>query len=239
LLTHALLPDSPAIDAGNPSAKAGVGGVPEFDERGMPFARVTNGDDVPEARVDMGAIEWQPNPLAGDYNLDGVVDAADYVLWRKLVGSAVDLRADGDGDGDVDADDRGVWAANFGNVLTPSVGTGAATASQPPVLPGVSVAMNSESDSDSIGPFTLAKPPAQPGAVGVFAESGVNWRARHDEALMAWLRADDHHSNPRTRAVLDDVMKPSMRDSAPSLHVAFEVALGQWGRDRVNSPVAL
>ncbi len=43
VLTHALLPGSPAIDAGDPAAVAGMDGVPEFDQRGMPWVRVAKG----------------------------------------------------------------------------------------------------------------------------------------------------------------------------------------------------
>ena len=47
--THALLVGSPAIDAGNPAAVAGAGGVPATDQRGeAPFGRVFGG------RIDMG-----------------------------------------------------------------------------------------------------------------------------------------------------------------------------------------
>lgn len=60
--------------------------------------------------------------LTGDYNANGVVDAADYVAWRNTVGqSGIGLPADGDGDGDVDTDDRVVWRAHFGQVT--AVGT--------------------------------------------------------------------------------------------------------------------
>jgi hypothetical protein len=51
----------------------------------------------------------------GDYNENGLVDAADYVLWRKTVGTS-DLTADGDGDGDVDDNDLVYWQERFGNV---------------------------------------------------------------------------------------------------------------------------
>ena len=39
-------------------------------------------------RIDIGAFEVQPIPLAavGDYNQNGIVDAADYVVWRKAMG---------------------------------------------------------------------------------------------------------------------------------------------------------
>ncbi len=106
-LTHALLPGSPAINAGDPAAMAGVGGVPVNDQRGAPFTRVYGG------RIDIGAFESQPNPLAGDYNFDGVVDAGDYVLWRKLLGTMNSI-ADGDGSGVVDQTDGDIWRTNFG-----------------------------------------------------------------------------------------------------------------------------
>ncbi|GAG28491.1 unnamed protein product, partial [marine sediment metagenome] len=53
--THALQLGSPAIDAGDPSAVAGAGGVPLYDQRGFGFSRVN--DD----RIDMGAFEAPPD----------------------------------------------------------------------------------------------------------------------------------------------------------------------------------
>ena len=56
-----------------------------------------------------------PTPLTGDYNGNGTVDAADYVVWRKSEGqTGAGLPADGDGDMDVDENDYLVWRANFG-----------------------------------------------------------------------------------------------------------------------------
>ncbi len=52
----------------------------------------------------------------GDYNLDGVVDGADYTVWRDGLTA---IAADGDFDGDTDAADYEVWRANFGKSLTP------------------------------------------------------------------------------------------------------------------------
>ena len=65
--THALAPGSPAIDAGNPAAVAGIGGVPQFDLRGEPFVRVFDG------RIDIGAFEFQmtaPTELVVDILVD-------------------------------------------------------------------------------------------------------------------------------------------------------------------------
>jgi hypothetical protein len=53
--------------------------------------------------------------LTGDYNRNGVVDAADYTVWRDTLGrTGAALTADGDGNGAVDAADYGVWKTNFG-----------------------------------------------------------------------------------------------------------------------------
>ncbi|TWU00270.1 Exo-beta-D-glucosaminidase precursor [Botrimarina colliarenosi] len=53
----------------------------------------------------------------GDYNGDGVVNAADYTVWRDNQGAATATPgqgADGDGDGMVDSDDHRFWADNYG-----------------------------------------------------------------------------------------------------------------------------
>ena len=62
--------------------------------------------------------------LTGDYNANGEVDAADYVLWRKnngLMGGATPAQGDGTGDGNVTVEDYNLWRTNFGNAS----GTGA------------------------------------------------------------------------------------------------------------------
>jgi len=55
----------------------------------------------------------------GDANADGIVDAADYTVWRNTLGSQTDLRADFDHSGTVDTPDYGVWKAHFGEVAPP------------------------------------------------------------------------------------------------------------------------
>jgi hypothetical protein len=69
-------------------------------------------------------ITIRPNP--GDYDQDLLVEAADYVLWRKTLGNAgvpAYSGADGDGDTIVDEDDYEVWRAHFGmTVPTPAAG---------------------------------------------------------------------------------------------------------------------
>jgi hypothetical protein len=55
---------------------------------------------------------------SADYNHNGIVDAADYVLWRKQNGSAAvppGSGADGNGDGTVDILDYNLWRSHYGN----------------------------------------------------------------------------------------------------------------------------
>jgi hypothetical protein len=204
MLTHALVPGSPAVDAGDPSAVAGMDDVPLHDQRGMPFSRVANGDDIPEARIDMGAFESQPNPLSGDYNFSGIVDTADYIVWRKTLGSTNDLRADGDGDADVDQDDYLVWRANFGAVLAdpPPV-----SAMSPEVM-GLSAAITPDGEratTNAAADFLTRVQPAM--SVHTFQNPSIQVSrslpiaarltnaaaAANDEALLAWLAGMNGH----------------------------------------------
>jgi hypothetical protein len=56
--------------------------------------------------------------IPGDYNYNGTVDAADYVLWRFKLGTVGPLI--NDATPGVTADDYDLWKANFGNALSVS-----------------------------------------------------------------------------------------------------------------------
>jgi lysophospholipase L1-like esterase len=59
--------------------------------------------------------------IKGDYNYNGEVDAADYVVWRDTLGEfGASLAADGNGDDQIDAADYNIWRADFGASAGPS-----------------------------------------------------------------------------------------------------------------------
>ena len=62
--------------------------------------------------------------LTGDYNNNGAVDAADYVVWRNTLGSTTEPAADGNHDNKIDAADYAIWRSNFGRASTGSGSSG-------------------------------------------------------------------------------------------------------------------
>jgi serralysin len=107
-------------------ASAGVAGSAEsitdfaITQPGTYYARVrtaleTAGQVVQFYRLDLAATALPP-ALLGDFNANGLVDAADYTVWRSENGLArpAFTGADHTGDGLVNAADYGLWASNYG-----------------------------------------------------------------------------------------------------------------------------
>ena len=86
--------------------------------------------------LDKGQGQLSLPIAAGDYNADGLVDAADYTLWRDTVGSTDDLRADGNGNFVIDEGDFDVWKSLFG---TSYAGSGSLAAVPEPTSAGLVV----------------------------------------------------------------------------------------------------
>ncbi len=59
-----------------------------------------------------------PPALPGDYNVDGHVDAADYVLWRKNLGSVTPLPNDNGIGTPITQQHYDLWRHNFGEIAT-------------------------------------------------------------------------------------------------------------------------
>jgi hypothetical protein len=65
--------------------------------------------------------------LAGDYNTDGSVNAADYTVWRKTLGqTGVGLAADGNGDHLITQLDYNIWRAHYGETAGSGFGSSGA-----------------------------------------------------------------------------------------------------------------
>lgn len=73
-------------------------------------------------------------PAAGDYNFDGVVNLADYAVWRDNLGSQIDLRADGSGNLVVDSADYEIWETNFRSRQSGSLAASNIAIPEPPTL---------------------------------------------------------------------------------------------------------
>jgi hypothetical protein len=90
---------------------------------GTYFARITGADDTVQLyQLSLTATEI----LLGDYNKNGVVDGADYVVWRNMQGQSVTqgTGADGDFDGQITTTDYDVWRSHFGESAGQPVGSG-------------------------------------------------------------------------------------------------------------------
>lgn len=188
--------------------------------------------------IDMGAYEWQANPLAGDYNFNGVVDAADYTVWRETMGAANDLRADGDVSGEVDQADYELWKANFGEAMSLE---GAATREALGSWAGPSeherfeaTGLNNDDTAERWGTLVLSQESVAIGSVRQRAAVPVGSGTLHDAqltdaALLAWLddrsaRKDDALGADDAFASRADASEPSRRGLETSDRASLDAA---------------
>ncbi|MEX0641455.1 MAG: sialidase family protein [Pirellulales bacterium] len=77
---------------------------------------------VDEVRIgtDFGAVIHNTLTRPGDFNLDGTVDTADYVVWRMHQNSAISLPNETATAGQVTQEDYEVWRLNFGRESNPA-----------------------------------------------------------------------------------------------------------------------
>jgi hypothetical protein len=81
---------------------------------GASFFTTSEWDNLTSAPISTYSFTAQAPLLAGDYNNDGRVDAADYTVWRNQMGANVALPNEDATPGVVTADDYDVWRAHFG-----------------------------------------------------------------------------------------------------------------------------
>ena len=84
-------------------------------------------EDLPLAKLN--------SPLGGDYNTDGSVDTADYVVWRNLVGARAQLVNDGGiSPGINDYNDYNYWRSRYGTAQGSGSSLGGAAIPEPTSL---------------------------------------------------------------------------------------------------------
>jgi len=116
LLGSSLFDENRIVELGNVFS---VGGAQDLD-----LIAVT--DDLQDLPVQVSYVNAPP-AVPGDYNHNGQVDAADYVVWRKMLGqTGSGLAADGDGNLVVNQLDYDYWRTRFGRTSGSAAATGAA-----------------------------------------------------------------------------------------------------------------
>jgi hypothetical protein len=117
----------PTLDSGSPLTDTDQDGMPDEYENMIAYLNPNNAADRNLDGNSNGYTALEdylnflvgfpaPGDLFGDYNDDGVVDAADYAVWRDAQeAGASSLMNRGPGNsGLVDEDDYATWRANFG-----------------------------------------------------------------------------------------------------------------------------
>lgn len=77
------------------------------------------------------STEYTLRVVAADFDHNGIVEAADYAVWRSSFGSTTNLAADANGNGKVDSADYVIWRQNIGNIRGTFAGSGGGS-----LLPG-------------------------------------------------------------------------------------------------------
>ncbi len=112
------------------TAAGGVAGT--FDAQNLP---TLSGGLHLDIAYGANAVTLSVGGIAGDYNLDGIVDAADFIIWRASQNQAGNaLAADGDHNNIVDVGDLAVWRANIGRTAASSTLASSSAIPEPTVI---------------------------------------------------------------------------------------------------------
>ena len=129
-LIEAYFSGASSLAAGVSSLPLGTAYNPLTVSEDLTFRYTNSLGQVYDGRVDYVGIA--PDVLSGDYNDNGVVDAADYAVWRDNLGSNAILPSDPT-PGVVNQSDYDRWVANFGDTA-PGSGSSANAVPEPTAL---------------------------------------------------------------------------------------------------------
>jgi hypothetical protein len=176
-------------------------GIVGADQRGLD--RYVVGDVSAIAgnasRADIGAYESQgvPSFPAGDYNHNGIADAADYVVWRKIDGTPAGYN---------------LWRTNFGNTTVPvtSAGSGAGNGA----ASDVEASVRSDAASSAVAPGAAAD--IEPGFAHRFAPSAYSAPTIRHGPYVPKYRFPSVLSDNRMLLALDQAMEELDHDRGRS-----------------------
>ena len=141
-------------------------------------------DIISANAADAGTHVWLNEltltPEIADFNSDGRVDLADYIVWRNHLGAEVEARGtdgDADGNGIVNANDYLVWKKLFGSVVSTGADSEAneSTAEAPlSALSGEGESVTPTSDASSATLASSVSAPATTSTSGATADSAAD-----------------------------------------------------------------
>jgi hypothetical protein len=104
------------------------------------FSSITAGYTVQQQGNKLVLFFGNPT-LAGDYNGDGIVNAGDYVTWRRAIATGETVLNETATPGVVDQADYDAWRANFGATNSPGSGSSATLGAVPEPTAGTLFAL--------------------------------------------------------------------------------------------------
>lgn len=218
------------------SAANGIGNLVIF---GFPFETITTAANR-AAVMDRVLDFFYPN---ADFNGNGVVDSADFVVWRNNNGTTVPRTTLGDanGDGLVNQTDYTIWRSQFGTVQ-PAPSAGTAQAAKIELLP-TSQAMVTESAAAPVQPdasstarsyaFDSLTPSNNSAHSQPIAATLSNAQKNHDWSTL--LNAIAEHKSSREAAAETRTSLPDDLESPQENESALDCKLGNNLRHIVSS----
>jgi beta-galactosidase len=168
---------------------------------------------------------FTPPALPGDYNGNGVVDAADYVVWRGSLGANVATPytgADGNGNGVVDQPDFGIWVAQFGAT---SPGSGAAASA---------LSIRTGTGINTMSPGSLSD-----ALTGVYASSSIELLPEFSAPRQFGLLSKQPFDPPTVRETLNDLLdgRIAVPETRSSSYMSLRKAAATEAADSVFGTV--